>query len=124
MSTSDSLQSIIMQMGRHYRQAGAGYTWLDAALDVVGEHGYTILSDNGGGDEAVAIFINDETLASTRELIDRLRQIGQAVDTATGSDLERLDEEAAEIDGILSELLVSLLVDAGLVEPLVAGEGL
>jgi hypothetical protein len=33
-----------------------------------------------------------------------------------------LDEEAAGIDGILSDLLVSLLVDAGLVEPLVVSE--
>jgi hypothetical protein len=90
---------------------------------VVGEHGYTILSDNGDGDGPVAIFINKETLESTRQLVERLRQIGLAVDGATGGDLERLDEEAAEIDGILSDLLVSLLVDAGLVEPLVASEG-
>jgi fructoselysine-6-P-deglycase FrlB-like protein len=75
-----------------------------------------------GRDGPVVIFINDETLASTRELVDRLRQIGQAVDSATGSDLDELDEEAAEIDGILSDLLVSLLVDAGLVEPLVVSE--
>ena len=101
----------------------SGYIWLDAALDVVGEHGYTILSDNGDGDGPAAIFINDETLASTRELIDRLRQIGQAVDTAIGSDLDELDEEAAEIDGILGDLLVSFLVDPGLVEPLVVSEG-
>jgi hypothetical protein len=90
---------------------------------VVGEHGYTILSDNRDGDGPAAIFINDETLASTRELIDRLRQIGAATETVTGSDLGELDEEAAEIDGILSDLLVSLLVDAGLVEPLVVSEG-
>ena len=72
----------------------------------------------------MAILINDETLESTRQLVDRLRQIGQAVDTATGSDLDELDEEAAEIDGKLSDLMVSLLVEAGLVEPLLASEGL
>ena len=70
------------------------------------------------GHRPAAIFINDETLASTR-----LREIGAATETATGSDLSELDEEAAEIDGILSDLLVSLLVDAVLVEPLVAREG-
>ena len=52
----------------------SGCTWLDAAIDVVGEHGYTILSDNGDGDGPMSILINDETLTSTRELIDRLRQ--------------------------------------------------
>ena len=91
---------------------------------MAGDHGYTIRSDNGDGDGPAAILINDETLASTRELIDRLREIGAATETATGSDLAELDEEAAEIDGILSDLLVSLLVDASLVEPLVIGEGL
>ena len=122
MSTNE-LMGLIGEMGHHYRQGGAGYTWLDAMIDVVGEHGYTILSDNGDDDGPAAIFINDETLASTRKLIDRLREIGQQIDGATSSDLDELDEETAEIDGILSDLLVSLLVDAGLVEPLVVGEG-
>ena len=120
---SNELVDLVGQMCRRYVRGNSGYTWLDALLDVASDHGYTILSDNGDGDGPVAIFINDETLASTRELIDRLRQIGQAVGTATGSDLDELDEEAAEIDGILSDLLVSLLVDAVLVEPLVAREG-
>jgi len=119
----DELMTLIARMVRHYNQGGAGYTWLDAMIDVVGEHGYTILSDNGDGDGPAAVPINDETLGSTRQLIERLRQIGQAVDTATGSDLDELDEEAGEIDGILSDLLVSLLVDAGLVEPLIVDEG-
>ena len=100
------------------RRVGIGWT-----LPPAGDHGCTILSSNGDGDGPVAIFINDETLASSRELIDRMRQIGQAVDGATGSALDKLDEEAAEIDGTLSDLLVSLLVDAGLVEPLVVSEG-
>ena len=37
---------MIGELGRHYRQGRAGYTWLDAALDVVGDHRYTILSDD------------------------------------------------------------------------------
>jgi hypothetical protein len=38
---------LIGEMDRRYRQGRAGYTWLDAALDVASDHGYTILSDNG-----------------------------------------------------------------------------
>ena len=37
MSTN-GLMGLIGEMGRHYHQGGAGYAWLDAALDVVGEH--------------------------------------------------------------------------------------
>jgi len=113
----DELVTLIARMIRHYHEGGVGYTWLDAAIDVVGEHGYIILNQDGDGDGSAAVPINDEMLGSTRQLIERLRQIGQAVDTATGSDLDELDEEAGEIDGILSDLLVSLLVDAGLAEP-------
>jgi hypothetical protein len=38
MSTNE-LVGLIGGMGRHYHQGGVGYTWLDAALDVVGERG-------------------------------------------------------------------------------------
>jgi hypothetical protein len=64
--------------------------------------------------------INEPTLKSTRQLIERLRQIGAATETAIGADLVELDEEAAVIHETLSGLLVSLLVDAGLVRPLTA----
>jgi hypothetical protein len=64
--------------------------------------------------------INEPTLKSTRQLIERLRQIGAATETATGPDLVELDEEAAVIHETLSGLLVSLLVDAGMVRPLTA----
>jgi len=64
--------------------------------------------------------INEPTLKSTRQLVERLRQIGAATETAIGADLAELDEEAAVIHETLSGLLVSLLVDAGLVRPLTA----
>lgn len=64
--------------------------------------------------------INEPTLKSTRQLVERLRQIGAATETATGPDLAELDEEAAVIHETLSGLLVSLLVDAGVVRPLTA----
>jgi hypothetical protein len=43
---------------------------------VVGERGYTILSDNGDGNGPAAILINDETLASARKLIAQLYESG------------------------------------------------
>ena len=64
--------------------------------------------------------INEPTLKSTCQLVERLRQIGAATETATGADLAEMDEEAAVIHETLSGLLVSLLVDAGLVRPLTA----
>ena len=36
MSTNE-LMDLIAQMGYHYRQGRAGYTWLDAMIDVAGE---------------------------------------------------------------------------------------
>ena len=78
----DELATLIARMIHHYRDGGAGYTWLDAAIDMVGEHGYVILSQNGDGKGPAVILINDETLGSTRQLIERLRQIGQEVDDA------------------------------------------
>jgi len=82
---------------RHCRQGGAGYTWLDAALDVVGEHGYTILSDNGVGDDPAAILINDEALASARKLIGQLYELGERMDTAAQYELTKIDEQRADI---------------------------
>ena len=66
---SNGLSELVGQICKRYIRGGSGYTWLDATLDVVSDHGYTILSDNGDGDGPAAIFINDETLVSTRKLI-------------------------------------------------------
>ena len=88
----DDALALVAQMIRNYNRGGSGYTWLDAMIDVVGERGYTILSDNGDADGPVAIFINDETLASTRKLISQLHELGSRVDTASEADLARIDD--------------------------------
>jgi hypothetical protein len=119
----DELMTLIAQMIRNYNQGGAGYTWLDAAIDTVGEHGYTTLSDNGDCDRPTAILINDATLGSTRQLIERLRQTGAATETAISGNLEELDEKAAVTHETLSDLFTAALVDNGLVEPFVTSEG-
>ena len=118
----DELMALIARMVHHYREGGAGYTWLDAAIDVVGEHGYTILSDNRDADGSAAILINDETLESTRQMIERLRHIGADTETVTGCGLAELDEEAGVLREALSDLLIELLVEADLVQPLVASQ--
>ena len=121
MSTNE-LMGLIAQMAYHCRQGGAGYTWLDAMIDVVGEHGYVILNQNGDSDGPTAILINDATLGSTRQLIERPRQIGVATEMASGGNLAELDEEANMIHEILNALLIELLVEASLVQPLVVDE--
>jgi hypothetical protein len=119
----DELMTLIARMIHHYHEGGVGYTRLDAAIDTVGEHGYTILSENGDADGPAAVFINDETLKSTRQLIERLRQIGAATETAISGNLEELDEKAAVTHETLSDLFTAALVDNGLVEPFVTSEG-
>jgi hypothetical protein len=120
---SNELASLVGQMCHHYIRGESGYTWLDAALDVVGEHGYTILSDNGDGDGPAAILINDETLASARKLIDQLYELGERVDTATPAELAKIDESRADINEILADVFEQLLLEAGLIQLLVTREG-
>jgi len=74
-------------------------------------------------EKPVTIRMPRETLEGTCNAIMRLREIGEATETATGYALAELDEEASVLHEILSDLLTFLLVDAGLVEPLVTGEG-
>ena len=112
----DGLMTLIAWMIHHYREGGVGYTWLDAAIDVLGEHGYVILNQNGDGDEPATFFVNDETLASTRKLIAHLHELGSRVDTASETELTRIDEARADINEILAEVFEQLLLEAGLVE--------
>jgi hypothetical protein len=100
----------------------SGYTWLDAAINAVGDHGYTILSDNGDGDGPAAILINDETLASARKLIGQLYELGERVDTATPVELAKIDKARADINEVLADVFEQLLLEAGLVQPLVSSE--
>jgi hypothetical protein len=120
---SNELSELVGQMCRHYIRGESGYTWLDALLDVVGDHGYTILSDSGDGDGPAAILINDETLASAHKLIGQLYELGVQLDTATPAELARIDESRADINEVLADVLEQLLLEADLVQPLVSSEG-
>jgi hypothetical protein len=94
-----------------------GEDWLDVMASELERHGYTIT-------KPMTITLSPETLEGTRGLIERLREIGEAAETATGSEfLAELDEGASVLHETLSDLLVELLVEAGLVEPLVTGKG-
>jgi hypothetical protein len=93
-----------------------GENWLDVMASELERHGYMVT-------KPATITLSLETLEGARGLIERLREVGEAAETATGSDLAELDEEASVLHKTLSDLLIGLLVEAGLVEPLIAGEG-
>jgi hypothetical protein len=94
-----------------------GENWLDVMASELEQHGYTVI-------KPAIITPSPETLEGARRLIERLREVGEAAETASGSDLAELDEEASVLHETLSDLLIELLVEAGLVEPLIADEGL
>lgn len=56
-------------------------------------------------------------------LVEQLREVGAAVDVAPWNETAEMDGEASVLHETLSDLLIELLVEAGLVEPLVTGEG-
>ena len=93
-----------------------GESWLDVMADALEQHGYTVT-------KPAMIKLTPKTLTGLRGMIERLREVGEAAETATGPALAGLDAEASVLHETLSDLLVSLLVDAGLVEPLVVSEG-
>jgi hypothetical protein len=90
--------------------------WLDVMASELERHGYTVI-------KPVTITLSSETLEGARGLIERLREIGKAAEAATGSELAELDEKASVLHETLSDLLIELLMEASLVEPLIAGEG-
>jgi hypothetical protein len=92
-----------------------GENWLDVMASELEQHGYTVT-------KPVAITLSPETLEGARGLIERLREVGEAAETATGPALAELDEEASVFHETPSDLLIELLVEAGLVGPLIAGE--
>jgi hypothetical protein len=93
-----------------------GENWLDVMASELEQHGYTVI-------KPTTITLSPETLEGACGLIKRLREVGEAAETATGSDLAELDEEASVLHETLSDLLIELLVEVGLVEPLIIGEG-
>ena len=64
----------------------------------------------------VLVRLNPDTLDEARQAIARLRQIGEEMETATGSDLAKLDEEATGLREALSDMFTAALEEAGLVQ--------
>ena len=71
----------------------------------------------------VTIQIPEEAISYARVLVDELRETGAAVDTANWGQIAKVDENAGELNEALADLFIAVLVDNGLVEPLVADEG-
>ena len=71
--------------------------------------------DHCMGKQVVLLRLEPGALQTVRGAIDRLRQIGEATETAIGADLVKLDEEAADLHEALSDIFTSALEDAGLV---------
>ena len=92
-----------------------GENWLDVMASELEQHGYTVI-------KPATITLSPETLEGARGLIERLREVGEAAEIATGPALAGLDEEASVLHETLCDLLIELLVDASLVKPLVTGE--
>ena len=67
------------------------------------------------GKQVVLLRLDPGALQTVRGAIDRLRQIGEQTETATGCDLVKLDEEASVWRECLSDIFTSALEDAGLV---------
>jgi hypothetical protein len=93
-----------------------GENWLDVMASELEQHGYTVI-------KSAMLTLSPEILEGARGLIERLREVGEASETTTDRALAGLDAEASVLHETLFDLLIGLLVDAGLVEPLIAGEG-
>ena len=68
------------------------------------------------GDPVAVVRLEPGALQTVRGAIDRLQEIGEATEHATGPDLVKLDEEASIWRECLSDIFTSALEDAGLVE--------
>ena len=62
-------------------------------------------------------------MASARKLIGQLYELDSRVDTVTEAEMVRIDESRADISEILPGVFEQLLLEAGLVQPLVSSEG-
>ena len=75
--------------------------------------------DHCMGEPVVLVRLDLDTFDEACQAIARLQQIGKEIETATGCDLAKLDEEAAGLREALSDMFTAALQDAGLV----TGEG-
>jgi len=71
----------------------------------------------------VTIQIPEEAISYARVLVDELHETGAAVDIANWGQMAKVDENAGELNEALADLFIAVLVDNGLVEPFVTGEG-
>jgi hypothetical protein len=71
----------------------------------------------------VTIQIPEEAISYAHVLVDELRETGAVVDTANWGQMAKVDENAGELNEALADLFIAVLVDNGLVEPLIASEG-
>ena len=69
--------------------------------------------------EKVTIQIPEEAISYARVLVDELRETGAAVDTANWGQMAKVDENAGELNEALADLFIAVLVDNGVIAPLV-----
>ena len=72
--------------------------------------------DHCMGESVVLVRLDPDTFDEARQAIARLRQIGKETETATDHDLAKLDEEAADLREVLSDVFTAALKDASLVQ--------
>jgi hypothetical protein len=72
----------------------------------------------------IKLEIPEKAIKYARVLVKQMREIGQSVDTAQWGEVTKLDEEAAEYNEALADLFIAVLVDSGLVEPLITSKRL
>jgi len=72
--------------------------------------------DHCMGEPVVLVRLDPDAFDEACQAIVRLKEIGEETETATGADLAKLDEEAADLHEALSDIFTSALEDAGLVQ--------
>ena len=72
--------------------------------------------DHCMGDPVVLVRLDPDTFDEACQAIARLREIGKEMETATGCNLAKLDEEAADLREALSDMFTAALEEAGLVQ--------
>ena len=68
------------------------------------------------GEQVILVRLEPGALQTVRGAIDRLQQIGEETEIATGAGLVKLDEEAADLREALSDVFTAALEEAGLVQ--------
>ena len=72
--------------------------------------------DHCMGESVVLVRLDTDALDEARQAIARLREIGKEIETATGCDLTKLEEEAVDLRETLSDIFTAAVEEAGLVQ--------